>query len=98
MMSCQGTPDILVRKEEHLQLALANKKRPRGTLSHFTSFAVAHCAIPEMRLEDKELTTAFLGKALKTCFLNGSVTGGPTQAERITHYLCQAAQEPDCSP
>lgn len=51
-----------------------------------------HCCLPELNRADIDLTTTFLGKAVKTPLLISSMTGGTEQARVINQRLAQAAQ------
>ncbi len=51
-----------------------------------------HCCLPELNRAEIDLTTTFLGKAVKTPLLISSMTGGTEQARVINQRLAQAAQ------
>ena len=51
-----------------------------------------HCCLPELNRADIDLTTTFLGKAVRTPLLISSMTGGTEQARVINQRLAQAAQ------
>ncbi len=58
----------------------------------FESLPWAYRALPELRLEDVQLETRFLGKTLKAPLLIGAMTGGADLAGTINKNLAIAAQ------
>lgn len=84
-------PDIVRRKEQHLDLAL--QQQGGGSVqSGFARLRLEHCALPEMDLADVDLSSDFLGRRLQLPFLISSMTGGPDRGEIINRNLAEAAQ------
>ena len=82
--------DLLRRKNEHLDVVLTQDVRT----SHSTGFEAVsfeHVALPELDLDEIDLTTEFLGRRLSAPFLISSMTGGPAKAAMINENLARAA-------
>ncbi|NLT74836.1 MAG: type 2 isopentenyl-diphosphate Delta-isomerase [Chloroflexi bacterium] len=88
----KGTYSLLSdRKEEHLRIASTRDVRSgRGT--GLDRYALWHCALPEMRLEDVNTETSFLGATLGAPLLISAMTGGTPRASQVNANLAQAAQ------
>ncbi len=81
---------ILTRKDEHLDLALQQGRSPPP--NPFDAIRLQHCALPEVDLDDIDLTTQFLGRSLPLPFLMSSMTGGPARGGAINANLATAAE------
>ena len=82
-------PDIVRRKDEHLDLALAQQGRGAGG---FNAVRFAHCALPELDLEAVSIATTFLGRALPAPFIVSSMTGGPARGGQVNRNLAEACE------
>lgn len=90
------------RKQDHIDVVLAGAgpQAARGP-GHVNSSAgngferlrFVHNALPQISLDEVDLSCRFLGRALDAPFLISSMTGGPDRAERINIHLAEAAQE-----
>ncbi len=80
------------RKLEHLRINLKEDVHFRETTSGLERYRFVHQALPDIALEETNLTTTFLGKSLQAPFLISSMTGGADEAERINLTLGAAAQ------
>ncbi|WP_028694292.1 type 2 isopentenyl-diphosphate Delta-isomerase [Pseudomonas cremoricolorata] len=81
------------RKDDHLDIVLDPQ---RATVGHHDGWAAVqfeHCALPELSLDRIDLSTSFLGIALRAPLLISSMTGGAARAERINYHLAEAAQQ-----
>lgn len=85
--------DVRRRKTDHLEIVLDGERSRSRLQAGFDALRFIHCALPEMDLDEVDLSTTFLGKALRAPFLISSMTGGPDQAERVNAHLAEAAQE-----
>ena len=90
--SPQPASEILERdrKAEHIQLALDHQTQYGD--SFFDRLRIEHCALPELHLDDIDLTTDFLGRRLQAPLLVSCMTGGTTGATRINRNLAEAAE------
>lgn len=80
------------RKNQHLDVVLSG----RGTSQARTGFddmAFEHVALPEIAMDEVDLSTRFLGKRIKAPLLVSSMTGGPARAADINRNLAMACQQ-----
>jgi isopentenyl-diphosphate Delta-isomerase len=87
-----GVDDTEARKEAHLRLTMdgpVQEPVPEG----FAAYRLEHNALPELDLEDVDLSTSFLGKPLRAPLLISGMTGGAQRAREINRHLAAAAQE-----
>ncbi|MEM7446420.1 MAG: type 2 isopentenyl-diphosphate Delta-isomerase [Pseudomonadota bacterium] len=85
--------DILQRKKDHLEIVLRGDGKASAPLTGFDDVRFEHCALPELDLDEIDLSTTFLGHRLKAPLLISSMTGGPQHAEMINSSLAQAARQ-----
>jgi isopentenyl-diphosphate Delta-isomerase len=80
------------RKKEHLEICLDTDavRHPYGT--GFDRYFFPHNALPEIDIEEIDLSTTFLGKRLKAPILISSMTGGFDLARKVNRNLAQAAE------
>jgi len=81
------------RKKEHLELCLDTEAvtGPEGT--GLDRYSFVHNALPEVDIDEIDLSTSFLGKRLKAPLLISSMTGGFDLARKVNRNLASAAQE-----
>jgi len=87
-------PDTLIskRKTEHLKIAADHDV----TYSHSTmleDIKLMHQALPELSVDDIDLSVEFFGKRLKAPLMIASMTGGAKYAGRMNHALASVAQQ-----
>jgi isopentenyl-diphosphate delta-isomerase len=80
------------RKSEHLTINLEKDVSFPRITTGLECYRFTHCALPEISLDDVDLTTPFLGKQLQLPLLISSMTGGTAQAQRINMHLAEGAQ------
>jgi isopentenyl-diphosphate delta-isomerase len=85
-------PDIQKRKEEHLDIVLSEDVGTRTCTTGLEAVRFEHRALPELKLEDIDLSTTFLSRRLAAPLLISSMTGGPERARNINIELARAAQ------
>lgn len=90
-MSQQPPADILRRKDEHIDHVLAGRGAGSGTTG-LEAVVFEHQALPELDLDEIDLSAALLGLPLRAPFLISSMTGGPTRAAAINVHLAEAAE------
>jgi len=80
------------RKQEHIQINLS-KDVQSALRSGFDEIRLVHCALPEMSLEDVDMTCNLFGKQLSAPLLISSMTGGTDAASEINRILAMVAQQ-----
>lgn len=85
--------DILKRKTDHLDLVLKQRLESEPPANPWDQVQLTHNALPERDLLRFDLSTEFLGKPLRLPFLISSMTGGPSEAEKINAHLAEAAED-----
>ena len=81
------------RKREHIETVLREDVSAKGVTNGFERFFFEHIAIPELDLDDVDLSTRILGHRLKAPILISSMTGGTEPARHINQCLAKAAQQ-----
>jgi isopentenyl-diphosphate delta-isomerase len=79
------------RKSDHIRINLDENVRS-GLTTGLERFRFMHRALPELNLEDIDLTQQLFGRTVQAPILISSMTGGTEQATQINHILAQAAQ------
>ena len=79
------------RKAEHIQLSLDDRMQLHGHF--FDAYYFEHEALPELDLQDVQISTHFLEKAIEAPLLISCMTGGTGDAVRINRHLAEAAEE-----
>ncbi len=82
----------VTRKADHIRINLAEDVQFPRLGSGFERYHLVHRALPEVNLQDVNLTTELFGKSLTAPLLISSMTGGTPEAERINLRLAEAAQ------
>ncbi len=89
--TASGEPEERDRKAEHIALALDRRMQVAG--SYFDAWELEHAALPEIDYADIDISTSFLGRALRAPLLISCMTGGTDEAMRINRNLARAAEE-----
>jgi isopentenyl-diphosphate Delta-isomerase len=84
--------DIEKRKQDHIDIILSGTAK-HGVAAGFDGVQFEHCALPNLNLDDIDLSVEFLGKSLRLPYLASSMTGGPEMGGRINSAIAEAAQE-----
>lgn len=87
----KDTP-IRNRKSDHIKINLEEDVSSRLTTG-LEKYRFIHQALPEMSLEDIDLSQELFGKVQRVPVLVSSMTGGTPVAARINRILATAAQE-----
>lgn len=85
-------PGIASRKADHIALCLDGDVGFRAKTTLFDDVELVHDALPELALEDIDLSTSFAGKALRAPIIIAAMTGGTHAAEHINRDLARCAQ------
>ena len=79
------------RKDAHLDLAMAPLAQA-AIGNSFDRLRLTHCALPELVLEQINLSSDFLGYSLSAPMFIGAMTGGTPRADAINAALAEVAQ------
>lgn len=92
-MGSMAKSDIEDRKADHLEVVASGRAdfRDQGTL--LDAVRLAHQSLPEMELQDVDLSVSLFGKTLKAPLVITGMTGGTDRARDINRDLARAAQE-----
>lgn len=80
------------RKLDHLRINLNEDVQFRETTNGLEKYRFVHQALPDLALEEINLSTTLFGKKLRSPLLISSMTGGADEAERINKRLAAGAQ------
>lgn len=80
------------RKDAHLDLCAKEEVEPVQNSTLFECVRLVHCAMPEMAVEDVDLSTPFLGKRLRAPVLITGMTGGTERAGKVNRDLALVAE------
>jgi len=81
------------RKDDHLELCATQQVEPPANKTLFHCVHLLHCAMPEMALEEADLSTLWFGKQLQAPLLITGMTGGTERALAVNQALAKVAQE-----
>ncbi len=80
------------RKDEHLRICLECPVRTQRPSNGLERYRFLHQALPELDLAQIDLSTTFLGRALRAPLYISPMTGGTAAASAINRRLASAAQ------
>lgn len=80
------------RKADHIRVNLEENVES-GLIAGFEHLHFEHNALPEIDLDEIDLSQEFLGKTLAAPLLISSMTGGTAKASEINRNLARAAQK-----
>jgi len=83
--------DIVSRNEQHLNLVLSGSVSGAPGQTGFDAVKFEHVALPELDLDDIDLSTVFLDRVLNAPLIISSMTGGVERAARINANLAEAS-------
>ena len=81
------------RKADHLRICLEDDVQCHQTTTGLENYRFIHCGLPELRYDQVDISTTFLGKSLGAPMLISSMTGGTEQARLINQRLAVTAQK-----
>jgi isopentenyl-diphosphate delta-isomerase len=84
--------DIPARKADHIDITTSRAVTP-DTSAGWHDVHLVHRALPEIDLDQVDLSVEFLGHRLRAPLMIASMTGGHPRAEAINTILARAAQE-----
>ncbi|MBF5042590.1 type 2 isopentenyl-diphosphate Delta-isomerase [Aggregicoccus sp. 17bor-14] len=80
------------RKDAHLDLCASGDVEPAQNRTLLECVHLVHCAMPEMAVEDVDLSTEFLGKRLRSPLLITGMTGGTERAGQVNRDMAELAE------
>jgi isopentenyl-diphosphate delta-isomerase len=80
------------RKKEHLEICLDTESVTSPSGTGLSRYRFVHNALPELDIDEIDLSTVFLGKRLRAPILISSMTGGFDLARKVNRNLAAAAQ------
>jgi isopentenyl-diphosphate delta-isomerase len=80
------------RKKEHLEICLDTERVTSSLGTGLESYRFIHNALPELDIDEIDLSTTFLGKRLRAPISISSMTGGFDLARKVNRNLATAAQ------
>lgn len=80
------------RKSDHIRINLEKDVRSDLTTG-LERYRFTHQALPELNLEDIDLSLTLFGRSLRSPILISSMTGGTSEAAALNRTLAAAAQE-----
>lgn len=83
---------ISSRKSDHIRINLEEDVRSRLTTG-LERYRFTHRALPELNLDEVDMSLELFGRQLRAPLLISSMTGGTAQAGEINRILALAAQE-----
>ncbi len=83
--------DISSRKADHITLALQTEHQSQQG-SGFDRLRFEPNPLPQMAMEDIDLTNSFVGQMISAPFMIGAMTGGCDNGELINQHLAEAAE------
>jgi isopentenyl-diphosphate delta-isomerase len=80
------------RKDSHLDLCATGEVEPAENSTLLECVRLVHCAMPELDVEEVDLSTEFLGKRLRYPLLVTGMTGGTERARVVNRDLALLAE------
>jgi isopentenyl-diphosphate delta-isomerase len=87
----EKTKEIFNRKEEHLKIPL--EYDVQHSINYFNDIKLIHHAIPEVDLEEIDLSVNFFGKQISAPICISAITGGHPVSKEINKILAKASEE-----
>lgn len=85
--------DLEQRKSQHLDLVQREEVEPEGVDPLLSCVRLVHRALPELSLDEVDLSAELCGKQLKAPLMIVGMTGGTERAGQINRDLAALAQE-----
>jgi len=87
----EKTKEIFNRKEEHLKIPIEHDVQ--HSINYFDDIKLIHHAIPEVDLEEIDLTLNFFNKQISAPICISAITGGHPVSKEVNKILAKAAEE-----
>ena len=85
------------RKSDHIRVNLDERARAHDVSTGFERYRFVHNALPEIDLDDVDLSQTFLGRRLSVPILVSSMTGGIEEGFEVNRRLARAAEALGCA-
>lgn len=86
-------PQISSRKADHIDLCIDGDVAFKRKSNLIEEIELIHDALPELHVDEVDLSTEFAGKTLKAPLFIAAMTGGVDRAEQINRDLASVAEE-----
>lgn len=86
-------PPISTRKADHIDLCIDGDVAFKRKSNLIEEIELVHDALPELHVDEVDLTTSFAGKQLRAPLIIAAMTGGVDRADKINRDLASVAQE-----
>jgi len=87
----EKTKEIFNRKEDHLKIPI--EYDVQHSINYFEDIKLIHHAIPEIDLEEIDLTVNFFNKQISAPICISAITGGHPASKDVNKILARAAEE-----
>jgi isopentenyl-diphosphate delta-isomerase len=84
--------ETVLRKDAHLDLCAVGDVEPAENTTLLECVRLVHCAMPELAVDEVDLSTEFLGKRLRYPLLMTGMTGGTERAGVVNRDLATLAE------
>ena len=93
MPKTESEPEKIIskRKDDHIRINIEEDVQSRVDVG-FDAYSLRHNALPEMEMDEIDLSLSFLGKKIKAPILISSMTGGTEKGDQINIRLARAAE------
>jgi len=86
-------PDHTQRKADHLDLCATDEVAFQGKTTLLHEVDLVHTALPEIAVDEIDLSVQIVGRRLRAPLVIAAMTGGLERAERVNKDLASVAQE-----
>lgn len=81
------------RKDDHLDLCATDKVAFQGKSTLLEQVHLVHQSLPELAVDEIDLSTTLVGRRLRAPLVISAMTGGVERAERVNRDLAKVAEE-----
>ena len=85
--------DIKQRKADHLDLCATDAVAFKGVTTLLEHVRLVHQSLPDLHLDEIDLSVELLGKTLKAPIFIAGMTGGHERAAEVNHTLAKIAND-----
>ena len=85
--------DHASRKADHLDLCATDDVAFQGKTNLLEQVQLIHDSLPELAVDDIDLTTTLAGRMLRAPVVIAAMTGGLERAEKVNRDLASVAEE-----